>query len=144
MYIVRRLVLKDDDFSRNNIGFVHSKDCEDYSVAPVYDMEFSLGESKGFVSIFAPAHEDEIYNSIEYLLDNYPEETMIAMKDINVYSDKEKMQELYKIIDENSTSLRGNSQKEFLKDNMFSVCNSFNRLLYLKNFEDKEVSDDIL
>ncbi|MBQ7351564.1 MAG: hypothetical protein IJW59_01670 [Clostridia bacterium] len=140
MYIVRRLILKDDDLSKNNISFVHTKGRKDFSFAPIYDLEFCLGMSKGHIAFFEIPHEQTIDRSINYLLSRYPEETQIAMKDINVYHNEEKMQAIINAISANATGLDRNAKIEFVKDNLYNVCNSYERYVDL-NMDNGELYD---
>lgn len=87
--LFRRYILEDNDLHGDNVAFTHCGDYSDMEVSPMFDFEYALGNEFFFGGMSAMQRNDIRTFDMQFLLREYPEETISILKGFEITEEKE-------------------------------------------------------
>lgn len=162
-YLVNVAILKNDDIGKYNVAFIHKEGQKNFSLAPAYDLEYTMGKTKGRIEFFPFEAERRLEESIEYFIKNYPKHLEKAMQDINIQHSAIDMHRVNRVIEEfsgqekgdysvlhnrklensktmSSYSLEADAMKIFFQDNLRNLVKVYERKKSERSFAETFVS----
>lgn len=96
MYLVKRFILKETDYTGRNISIINSKGKKDYSLAPCYDYELCFLEKTKALSAFNISEDDILKDSITYFNIHFPTQLEQVINRLNAYCNENSIKDVFR------------------------------------------------